>query len=107
MWTTLNFKTNNTHNYQKIELYGSATTKDLKKPQSSRWIGGVEMWRQGGEAGRLHVAQRGGSSSGTGKVVPYVRVADKNWEGYLGSKRSQPKDRLHIPGFQCQEDKFP
>ena len=32
----LNLKTNNTQNCQKIELYGSVTTKDLKKPQSCR-----------------------------------------------------------------------
>ena len=32
----LNLKTNNTQNCQKIELYGSPTTKYLKKPHSSR-----------------------------------------------------------------------
>ncbi|KAF6095114.1 hypothetical protein HJG60_012086 [Phyllostomus discolor] len=44
----LNIKTNNTQNCQKIELYGSLTTKDLKKSPSSRWVGGAEMetrWR--------------------------------------------------------------
>ena len=45
----IDLKTNNTQNYQKIELYGSPTTKDLKKPHSSRWVGGVELQRQGGE----------------------------------------------------------
>ena len=38
----LNLKTNNTQNSQKIELYGSLTTKDLKKPHLSRWVGGAE-----------------------------------------------------------------
>ena len=44
-------KTYNTQNYQKIELYGSLTTKDLKKSHSSRWVGvpemlrGVERWQ--------------------------------------------------------------
>ena len=36
-------RTNNTQNHQKIELYGNQITKDLKKPLSSRWIGGAEM----------------------------------------------------------------
>ena len=39
----LNLKTNNTQNCQKIELYGSLTTKDLKKPYSPRQVGGAEM----------------------------------------------------------------
>ena len=41
----LNLKTNNTENCQKIELYGSLTTKGLNKPQSSRWVGEAETWR--------------------------------------------------------------
>ena len=40
---TTNLKTNNTQNCQKIELYESMTTNDLKKPHSSRLVGGVEM----------------------------------------------------------------
>ena len=42
---TKNLKTKNTQNCQKIELYRSPTTKDLKKPYSSRGVGGVEMWK--------------------------------------------------------------
>ena len=42
----IDLKTSNTQNHQKTELYGSPTTKDLKKPHSSRWIGGAKMWRQ-------------------------------------------------------------
>ena len=34
---------NNTQNCQKTEPYGSLATKDLKKPHSSRWVGGAEM----------------------------------------------------------------
>ena len=33
----LDYKTNITQNPQKIQLYGSLTTKELKKPHSSRW----------------------------------------------------------------------
>ena len=41
----LDYKTNITQKCQKIELYGSPTTKDLKKPHSSRLAGGVVTWR--------------------------------------------------------------
>ena len=47
--------TNNTQNNQKIELYGSLTTKDLKKPHSSRQAGGA---RDRQEARRRSVVQR-------------------------------------------------
>ena len=40
----LDYKTNITQVCQKIELYGSPTTKDLKKPHSSRRLGWAEMW---------------------------------------------------------------
>ena len=53
----LNLTTNNTQNYQKIELYGSPTTKDLKKPHSSGLVEGGETQRQ---AERRGVAWRGG-----------------------------------------------
>ena len=56
----LNYKTESTQKCQKIELYGSPTTKELKKSHSSRWVGeaetrgesdgevqrGVKMWNQ-------------------------------------------------------------
>ena len=38
-----NLKTKSNQNCQKIELYGSPTTKELKKKHSSRWVGGGEM----------------------------------------------------------------
>ena len=40
---TTNLKTKITQNCQKIKLYGSPTTKDLKEPYSYRQVGGVEM----------------------------------------------------------------
>ena len=40
--TTTNLKTKNNQNCQKIKLYGSLTTKELKKKYSSRLVGGVE-----------------------------------------------------------------
>ena len=55
----LNLKTNNTQNCQKIELYGSLTTKDLKQPHSSRF------GRKGRDAERNREAQKG-MKAGTG-----------------------------------------
>ena len=93
----LNLKTNNTQNCQKIKLYGSLTTKDLKKPHSSRRVGGEKMQRPV-ERG---VACRGGGTTGS----PNSLVVNKNWEEYLGSQKSQPQAGPHSPGIQCQEDK--
>ena len=47
--TTTNLKTKNNQNCQKIELYGSLTTKELKKKHPSRVVGRVERGSQGGE----------------------------------------------------------
>ena len=40
--TTTNLKTKPKHNCQKIKLYGSLTTKELKKKHSPRRVGGAE-----------------------------------------------------------------
>ena len=40
--TTTNLKTKNHQNCKKIKLYGSLTTKELKKKHSSRPVGGAE-----------------------------------------------------------------
>ena len=50
----LDYKTDTTQNCQKIELYGSLTAKDLKKPHLSRWVGGAER------CGAMGVVGRGG-----------------------------------------------
>ena len=47
--TITNLKTKKNQNCQKIELYGSLTTKALKKKHSFRLIGGAEMGSQGKE----------------------------------------------------------
>ena len=41
--TTTNLKTKSNQNWQKINLYGSPTTKELKKKHSFRQVGGAEM----------------------------------------------------------------
>ena len=47
----LDYKTTITQNHQKIELYGSSTTKELKKSHSSRWVGGEERKCVGSQRG--------------------------------------------------------
>ena len=79
----LNHKTNITQNHQKIKLYESLTSMDLKKPHSSRWVGGAEMWRQA-ETHRDTVWCR----EAVEQVAPHSHVVDKNWEEYLGSEGS-------------------
>ena len=49
---TTNLKTKNNQNCQKIELYGSPTTKELKKQHSSRPVGVAETGSWGGEDSR-------------------------------------------------------
>ena len=71
--TTPNLKTKNNQNWQKIELYGSPVTKELKKKHSSRLVGGVEMGSQGGE----DVQQGNGlgeRSSGWWTEGPHIHV---------------------------------
>ena len=61
----------------------------------------VEMCR---EIQRCQMADRYGD---TGRVVLHPYVMDKNREGYLRSKGSQPQIRAPSSGFQHQEDKSP
>ena len=57
---TTNLKTKNNQNCQKIKLYESLTTKELKKKHSSRLIGGAET---GSWAERSGKATAGGWGS--------------------------------------------
>ena len=47
-----NLKTKNNQNCQKIELYGSLTTKELKRKHSSKLVGGVQRIHSKVAAGR-------------------------------------------------------
>ena len=62
---TTNLKTKNNKNCQKIELYVSLTTKELKKKHSLRLVGGVEM----GSWGREDTWQDSGWGTRAGKVA--------------------------------------
>ena len=80
------------------------TTKDLKKPHSSKWVGETELWRQV-ERRRDAVLCREATAV-VESVVPHSCVVDKNWEDTFGA--SDPSLRPdHSPGFQCQEEEFP
>ena len=69
------FKTINNQNFQKIELYGSPTTKELKKKHSFRLVGGAEMgsWGRRGQVVRGRLEDR---------VVPHLLKI--NWEKQVG-----------------------
>ena len=56
--TTTNLKTKNNQNCQKMELYRSPTTEELKKKHSSRPVGGLE--RDSGAERTHHKAAAGG-----------------------------------------------
>ena len=68
--TTTNLKTKNNQNYQKVELYGSPTTKELKKKHSSRLVGGAEKGSQGREDTRQVVAGGPGKAAAGGASGP-------------------------------------
>ena len=100
----LNCKTNVTQQCQKINLYGSLTTKELKK------VTYIQMGRRGRDEEMQRGSQRRGDAEwgmDMEQAAPHPCVVDKNKEGYLQSKGSQPYTRQHSPGFQCQEDKSP
>ena len=60
----MNFKTKNNQNCQKIELYGSLATKELKKKHSSKPVGELETGsRAEGTGGKAAV---GGPSEAAG-----------------------------------------
>ena len=55
---TTNFKTKNNHNCQKIQLYGSPTTKDFEKKYSPTGVGEAKLGSWG--RGKVVVAGRTG-----------------------------------------------
>ena len=98
--TTTNLKTKNYQNYQKIELYRSLTTKELKKRHSSRVVEEAEM----GSQGREDMCQGSGWQTRWGRqwladgVIPHSH-ADKPG-GTTGEQ-----DRLCHPVFQLLANK--
>ena len=66
-----------TQNFQKVKLYGSPTTKELKEKHSFRLVGGVETGSQGRED------WQGDSGWWTGWSHICMQI---NWEEQLGSQ---------------------
>ena len=95
--TTTNLKTENNQNCQKIELYGSPTTKELKKKHSSRPLGGAKTGSRGGEDSPQGSGWRTQRGSGWWSRQSHLCVRI-NWEKQLGSKTD-------CTGFQCREIK--
>ena len=91
---TTNLKTKNKQNCQKIKLYGSPTTKELKKKHSPRLVGGVEMDSQGGEDIGKHCSWRMGRARQqlAHQEVPHLQ-ADK--PGGMTGEQDRPRN----PGF--------
>ena len=75
----LDLKANDSQNHQKIELYGSPTTKDLEKPHSCRQVGRVE-WPRRAERHR-DVRWCGEAVAAVKQVVPHSHGVDTNQEG--------------------------
>ena len=106
--TTKNLKRKNNQNCQKIELYASLTTRELKKKHSFRPVGGAEMGSQaeriqgGVAAGRLSEGAAGGLERDKWQMadwaVPHLHV-DK--PGGISGWRDRPQN----PGFQQREIK--
>ena len=74
---TTNLKTKNNQNWLKIKLYGSLTTKKLKKTHSSRLVGGADTGTRGEEGWR--------QGSGWQSEQPHICV-QINQEEQLGSE---------------------
>ena len=81
--STTNLKTKNNQNWQKIELYGSLTTKELKKKHSHRLVGGAEMGIRVERTccGSWRTQWGGGLWTGWPHICMQI-----NWEEQLGSE---------------------
>ena len=90
------FKNKNNQNCQKIKLYGSLTTKELKKKHSFRLVGVVETSSRGGEDYGWRTGWR--RQWLADQVDPHLPV-DK-----LGGTTGE-RDRLHNPGFWREKRK--
>ena len=77
-------KPKNNQNCQKIKLYGSPITKELKKKDLSRLVGKVEMGSQGGED--LQQGRELGWRGGTWQTRQFHIHLWISWEEQLGSE---------------------
>ena len=87
----------NNQKWQKIKLYGSLTTKELKTKHSSRWVGRVETGNQGGEDLWQISSWRNGQVRQR-LAVPHL-CAD-NQEEQLGSETDQQTTQPRVPAWE-------
>ena len=78
--TTTNLKTKINQNCQKIKLYGSLTTKKLKKKHSTRLVGGADT----GSLGGVDIEQGRGWRTRAGKQWLAERVVSHLCADKLG-----------------------
>ena len=88
------------NNCQKIELYGSPTTKELKKKHSTRLAGGAEM----GSQGREDMRQDGSWQAWMMRQWLADQAVSHLLVDKLGGTTGE-QDRPCNPGFQCSENK--
>ena len=79
---TTKLQTKDHSQLSEIELNGNVTTTELKKPHQSRRVGDAEMQN---------------------RWVPHPCMVDKNQEGYLRNKGSQPHTCSPSPGFHARK----
>ena len=99
--TTTNLKTKNNYNCQKVKLYGSLTTKELKKKHSSTLVEGRRCaagWR--GLLARQQLQDQGRQGSDW-----QTRRSGSLWTEWSHSRADKlggttgERDRPHNPGF--------
>ena len=93
--TNLKKKKKTCQNCQKTKLYGSPTTKELKKKHSSRLVRGAEM---GSSGERAHHKAASDRLERVKQVVPHSftdKLGGRIWE----------EESLPNPGFQSREIK--
>ena len=91
-----NIKTKNNHNYQKIKLYGSPKTKELKKKHPCRQVGGAQIGTEWRELMARWWLEHWARQWLVEWAVPHLCV---NKLGGTTGKR----DKLCNPGFQHQK----
>ena len=79
-----NLKTKNKQSCHNIKLYGSLTTKELKKKHSSRLGGGLETGSQGREDTWKVWQTRVGEAAGRSHMC--LQISSINQEEQLGTK---------------------
>ena len=96
----VNLKTTNMKNCQKVKLHGSLTTKYLKKPHSSRQVGGTEIRnRQKGKETQCGAERQKWHQNEPSYIhVWWIKIRRNTLEMSIPS----PKP-VCSPGFQCQK----